>query len=215
MNTKDLVRRTGDVSSNSLYRTSGSPEGNESFPSLYREMTNWMQDWDNLLGDVFGPRWNWPGKAGTSVLPFVQATNTAIFNPAIDIREGNNEYTVTAELPGINPDDVEIYLQEGTLVLKGEKKFERENREEGYHRMERSYGSFRRAIRLPDNVDAERIDASFNNGLLTLTLPKLPEVKPETRRIPVKSQPTSTAQQAQLAQGPNQENQNGTTSKKK
>lgn len=198
MNTRDMVKHNGPVS-NPLNRVSSSSEEYPSFPRLYREMTNWMQDWDNLLGDLVGPRWNWPGKTGVSIAPLIQATNTAAFSPAVDIREGNDEYTITAELPGMHPDDVEIALQEGTLLLKGEKKFERENKGEGYHRMERSYGSFRRVIRLPDRVDAEHIEATFNNGLLTLTVPKLPELKPETRKIAIKTQPAGTESQSQLS----------------
>jgi len=183
MNSKDIVRQNGEVG-NTPGRYMGNSEEYPSFPSLYRDMTNWMPDWDNLLSGSFGPQTGWANKPGTSLPRLADATR---FYPAIDIRESDNGYTVVAELPGIDPKEVEITVQEGTLLLKGEKKFEQESKGEGYHRMERSYGSFRRGITLPKGVDVEHIDATFNNGLLTLNVPKLPESKPQARKIEIKS----------------------------
>jgi HSP20 family protein len=180
MNTRDIVRKNNE----SVAPLSKYGEDYPSFPTLYREMTRWMEDWDNLLGDFFGSRWTPQVRTGLSLSRLPEVTR---FNPAIDIREGDNNYTVTAELPGIDPKEVEITLQEGTLLIKGEKKLEQENKGEGYHKVERSYGSFMRSITLPKGVDIEHIDASFNNGLLTLSIPKLPEQKPEARKIEIKT----------------------------
>jgi len=200
MNTKDIVRRN-EGSQNALSRsTGGFMEDYPSFPSLYKDVTNWMQEWDSLLNNFVGPRWNW----GTQPITSANVrSNVGRFNPAIDIREGDQAYFVTAELPGIDPKEVEITVQENMLLIKGEKKFEHEDKGEGYHRMERTYGSFRRSINLPKGVDVEHIEASFNNGLLTLTLPRLPETKPEARRIEIKGpaqtdnkQETQTKQEA-------------------
>ncbi len=180
MNTKDIVRQNGETTSPIIKNTADYTDTFPSMPSLYREMTNWMQEWDNLLAGFFGPRWNWTTGPSTR-------TNGIRFTPAIDIREGDNGYVVTAELPGIAPKEVEITVQENTLLIKGEKKSESESKGEGYHRMERSYGSFRRAITLPKGIDVEHIDARFDNGVLTLTLPKLPEAKAQARKIEIKS----------------------------
>jgi len=179
MATKDIVRNNGETSS-TLDPYLG--ENYPSFPALYRDMNRWMQDWDNFLGYFMGPRWN---RLNVN-LP--KLSDTPRFTPAIDIRESDNAYAVTAELPGIDPKDVEITVQEGTLLIKGEKKFEQESKGEGYHRMERSYGSFRRAISLPKGVDLDHIDATFHNGLLNLTIPKLPELKPQARKVEIKTQ---------------------------
>jgi HSP20 family protein len=84
-------------------------------------------------------------------------------------------------------------------LIKGEKKFEQESKGEGYHRMERSYGSFRRAINLPKGVDLDHVDATFNNALLTLSIPKLSEMKPQARRIEIKS-PTAQVEEPQQPQ---------------
>lgn len=182
MNTKDIVRNSNETS-NTPGRYLGTTDEYPSIPNLYREMSRWMRDWDNLLGDVFSAPVNWQSRPGMTLARLSDAPR---FNPPIDIREGDNGYFITAELPGIDPKDVEITVQEGTLLIKGEKKFEQESKGEGYHRMERSYGSFRRVISLPKGVDFDHIDATFNNGLLTLTVPKLPELKPQTRKIEIK-----------------------------
>ena len=155
---RDLVRQNGE-STNSLGRVTGNTEEYPSFPNLYREMTNWMSDWDNLLGEFFGPRWNWQSRP---TLAFSTLSDATHFAPPVDIREGDNGYMVTAELPGIDPKEVEITVQEGTLLIKGEKKLEHEHKGEGYHRMERSYGSFRRAILLSKGrFDLDHIDADL------------------------------------------------------
>ncbi len=90
-----------------------------------------------------------------------------------------------AELPGVDPKDVEARVEEGTLYLKGERKFENEVKEENYHRIERSYGSFVRTFPLPSSVDPHKAKAEYKNGVLTLTLPKREEAKPKTIQISV------------------------------
>jgi HSP20 family protein len=178
MATKDIVRQNGETNT-ALNRFLG--DDYPSFPNLYREMTRRMEDWDSFLSDFAGAPWN---RLGVT-LP--KLSDTTRFTPAMDIREGDSAYTITAELPGIDPKDVEITIQEGMLLIKGEKKFEQDSKGEGYHRMERSYGSFRRAVNLPKGVDVEHIDATFTNGLLNLTIPKLPELKPQARKIEIKT----------------------------
>ena len=92
--------------------------------------------------------------------------------PAVDVRESDDEFVFTAELPGIAKEDVEITVDDGILTLKGERRFNEENEEKNYRRIERAYGTFSRSFTLPSAVDAEKIAASFADGLLTVTVPK-------------------------------------------
>lgn len=109
------------------------------------------------------------------------------WSPAVDIYETENELVLTAELPGVDEKDVEIKVEDNTLSLRGERKFEKETREENYHRIERAYGSFYRSFSLPNYVDQEKISAEYENGLLKVRMPKKPEVKPRKVKI-VKAQ---------------------------
>lgn len=105
------------------------------------------------------------------------------WSPAVDIYETENELVLTAELPGVDEKEVEIKVEDNTLSLKGERKFEKETREENYHRIERAYGSFSRSFSLPNYVDQDKISAEYENGLLKIHLPKKPEVKPRKVKI--------------------------------
>jgi HSP20 family protein len=103
--------------------------------------------------------------------------------PAVDIFENENELVLTAEIPGIDEKDVEIKIEDNTLTLKGERKFEKETKEENYHRIERSYGSFYRAFTLPNYVDTDKVQAQHENGVLKISMPKREEVRPRTVKI--------------------------------
>jgi HSP20 family protein len=105
--------------------------------------------------------------------------------PAFDIAESAEEIVVRAELPGMEIKDMDISLTDGLLTIKGEKKKEKEDKQEHYHRVERVYGSFSRSFSLPAEVRADAIDAKYRDGVLTVTLPKAEEVKP--KRIEVTS----------------------------
>ena len=105
--------------------------------------------------------------------------------PALDIAERNDAYVVNVEVPGIKPDDLEITLEDGVLTISGERRFEEETKEAQYHRVERSYGAFRRSITLPTRVMADAIDATFENGVLQVVVPKAEEAKP--KRIEVRT----------------------------
>ena len=104
--------------------------------------------------------------------------------PAFDISENDKEYKLTAELPGIDAKDLDITLSDGILTVKGEKKREKEDKGENYHRVERSYGSFQRSFHIPEKVKTEKVDATFKDGILKLTLEK--DEKSETKKITVK-----------------------------
>ena len=104
--------------------------------------------------------------------------------PAFDVTENESEYTINGELPGIDSKDLDISLLDGILTVKGEKKHEKEEKEENYHRIERSYGAFHRSFRLPENVKTDELDASYKDGVLKIALPKT-EVK-AAKKIEVK-----------------------------
>ena len=105
------------------------------------------------------------------------------FRPTVDIFEDEAAIKVTAELAGVKPDDVKIEVENNVLTLRGERKLEHEERAEGYHRVERSYGQFSRSFALPDTVDSEKIDAAFKDGVLKLTLPKRPAAQKKEIKV--------------------------------
>lgn len=105
------------------------------------------------------------------------------FNPAVDIFEEEDAIVLSAELPGMKAEDVHVHVENQVLTLSGERKLEREEQKEGYHRVERSYGTFTRSFTLPKHVDAESIEAKLEDGVLRLRLPK--RAPAERRRIEV------------------------------
>jgi HSP20 family protein len=105
--------------------------------------------------------------------------------PSIDVAETDDEVVVTAELPGVKQEDVDITVAEDVLTLKGTKKEEKEIKKENYHRIERSYGSFQRSVSLPAGVQANEAKATYKNGVLHVTIPKAEETKPKQIKIDV------------------------------
>jgi HSP20 family protein len=114
---------------------------------------------------------------------FGQTDQSRRWVPPVDLVEAEDHFVLKADLPGLTEDDVHIELQDGTLTLSGERKAEHEEREKGWYRIERSFGSFSRSLSLPDGVDPERIQASFSHGVLEVRIPKPEERKP--RRIAI------------------------------
>jgi HSP20 family protein len=106
--------------------------------------------------------------------------------PAVDVVEQDGAFLISAELPGLDEQDVEIKLNGRQLTIRGEKKDEREEKKKGYHLSERRYGSFERRFTLPESADAEAIEAKFAKGVLTLKVPKKPEAQAAERKIEVK-----------------------------
>ena len=106
--------------------------------------------------------------------------------PPVDIfQNGNKEVVIKAELPDMKREDIDITVDNGTLTLKGEKKFSNEAKEEQFHRIERRYGAFTRAFSLPDTVDATKVAADYKDGVLTITLPLREEAKPRQIKVEV------------------------------
>lgn len=131
------------------------------FPRLEHEMENMME---KFFGDG-------------------GARGIAQFAPSLNISESDQEYSVTAELPGLKPDEVNVEIREGSLCISGVKQSETEEKGKTYHRMERSHGEFRRVVQLPSAVEEEKVEAKFENGVLTVTLPKCKEAKPKSIKV--------------------------------
>jgi len=108
------------------------------------------------------------------------------FNPQVDNSETDKEYIVSAELPGLEKNDVQVSLSHHTLTISGDKKNEKRDKGKYYYRVERSYGFFNRSIPLPDDVDEDKIEAAFKNGVLTINLPKTAEGVSQQKRINIK-----------------------------
>jgi len=105
--------------------------------------------------------------------------------PPVDIKETENELIFVADVPGIDMKDIDVRMENGTLTMRGERKFERGGDEGGWHRVERSYGTFERVFTVPETVDADHVKADYKNGTLTITLPKKEIAKPRQIKVQV------------------------------
>jgi HSP20 family protein len=115
-----------------------------------------------------------------------QAFSKNAWVPALDIRETEDRYEVTVDLPGMSSQQVEVTFEDGMLAIRGNREFHRDEEQGQFHRIERSYGSFARSVRLPHTADAAKIQASFDAGVLTVDVPKRDEAKPRTIEVKVK-----------------------------
>ncbi|KPK78757.1 MAG: molecular chaperone [candidate division Zixibacteria bacterium SM23_73] len=111
------------------------------------------------------------------------------WTPSIDIYETEHALILSAEVPGIEENDIEIKIEDNTLTLHGERKFNKETKEENYHRIERAYGSFHRSFTLPNYIDQDKIKAEHENGILKITMPKKKELKPRKVNVLKASKP--------------------------
>ena len=134
---------------------------------------NLKQDMDRLFDRLAASKWD-------------DFPTLGDWSPSMDISETKDSLVAKVEVPGMEQKDIQISLQENLLTIKGEKRQEKEEKEEHYHRIERSYGAFTRSLRLPVAVDASKVTAAVKNGVLTVTLPKTPAAKGTT--IPVKAE---------------------------
>jgi HSP20 family protein len=116
---------------------------------------------------------------------FSDQTSTRPWAPSVDIFETDNELVLKADVPGVDEKEIDIRIENGTLLLKGERKFERDEKNKGFHRLERSYGSFVRYFTVPETVDTDNVKADFKQGVLTVVLPKKEIAKPKAIKVQV------------------------------
>ena len=109
--------------------------------------------------------------------------STTAWNPSVDIFENDNDVVVKAELPGMDPKDIDVRLENNVLMLKGERRFEKETKEENYHRIEREYGTFTRSFAMPAAINGDKVTAEYKDGVLKIVLPKKEEIKPKPIKI--------------------------------
>ena len=147
------------------------------------------REMDRLFDDFLGGFPASPfAKPGSGLEPFAPLGRFfGATAPAVDLVEKEKAFELSAELPGMGEEDIDVTLSNDMLTIKGEKKEEHEEKEEGRYLSERRYGSFERAFRLPDGVDCDKIDAQFDKGILTFTLPKTKEAQKRSRKIAVKA----------------------------
>ena len=140
--------------------------------SVHDEMERMLRQ---ALGSAAGVRRGDDGAASTA----------GAWGPALDVEESEDGYTVHVELPGVAPEDVEVSLEDDVLTVRGERRFYGDREAEGFRRIERRFGRFHRAVRLPDRVATDRVSATHRDGVLTVVVPKAEEAKP--RRIEVRA----------------------------
>ena len=146
----------------------GRGAGNDMFSNLQREIDRVFQDF---------------GRGG---MPGLGEFGKSAMAMKVNVAEQDGAVEVTAELPGCAPEDIDVQLKDGVLTIKGEKKVEKDEKEKDYHVMERSYGMFERSFTLPAEVDGSKVEASFDKGVLKVTLPKLPQEQSKSQKIAVK-----------------------------
>jgi HSP20 family protein len=138
-------------------------------------VSEFKREIDTLFDNFFGAKW-----------PLAFSAESKGFVPAFDVRETEDDLLVSAELPGVEASDIEVNLVGSVLVIKGEKKEEKEEKGENRHTVERTYGSFTRSVTIPCDVIQDKIEANFRNGVLELKLPKAQHEKKTARKIEVK-----------------------------
>jgi HSP20 family protein len=154
----------------------------------YREFTTLQDRLNRLFQNSFGDNQD--------------TLSTSNFNPAVDVYEDEHNVSLKIEVPGIDEKDLDIRVENNTLTVHGERKFEKEEKEENFRRVERQYGSFTRSFTLPQTVDAENVSANYDKGVLKISLPKKAEAKPKQIKVNVGSAtlegkgPKSTGQAA-------------------
>jgi len=155
---------------------------------LWRPLEKLRQQVDHLFDDFNRSPVPSPfGRGLFDVEPFWRRELIGHGMPAVDIAEKDKSYEITAELPGMDQKDIEIKLSNGSLIIRGEKQADKEEKTKGYHLSERHYGAFERAFNLPKGIDADKIDARFSKGVLSISLPKKAEAMKADKVVPIKN----------------------------
>ncbi len=147
----------------------------------FREFVTLQDRMNRLFRDSYGPE----GRE--------EALTTTTFAPPVDVYEDEHNVTLKIEVPGIEEKDIDVRIENNTLTVHGERKFEKEEKEENFRRVERQYGSFTRTFTLPNTIDAEKVQADYDKGVLKIQLAKKAEAKPKQIKVNVGSQKTLEA----------------------
>jgi HSP20 family protein len=147
----------------------------------FRELTQLQERMDRLFRDNVGY------SGGRE-----EALEQGSFIPPVDVYEDEHNITLKLEVPGIDQKDLDIRIENNTLTVRGERKLEKEEKQENFHRVERRYGSFVRTFQLPNTIDAEKVNANYENGVLKITLAKKAEAKPKQIQVNVTGGPQKT-----------------------
>jgi HSP20 family protein len=145
------------------------------------KLTKWdpFREMENVV-DLYNRALSWPRRGSQEVMA------PGDWAPRVDIAETDKEFSIKAEIPEVKKEDVKVSVDNGVLTIKGERKQEKEEKNKKFHRIERFYGSFTRSFTLPDNVDESKIEASFKDGVLNLSIPKTAETKPKAIDVKIK-----------------------------
>ena len=134
---------------------------------------NVFDDMDTMIHSFFNTDWNFPVR------------DTRNWSPAVDVKETDNSFVLTTDIPGLTKKDIKVNVANGKLSISGERTYETDQENDNYHYRERRFGTFDRSFKLPDTVDEEKISASFKNGILIVALPKHANILPKEREIKV------------------------------
>jgi HSP20 family protein len=155
-------------------------------PAEWRPFEGLRREVDRLFEDFQLGAWRSPfGRGAFDIQPFWRGDLWSR-TPVVDFVDKENAYELSAELPGMDENSIDVKFSDGTLTIKGEKRDEREEKKKNFYLAERRYGLFQRSFSVPEGVDANRIEANFKNGVMTVTLPKTPQARQNEKRIPVR-----------------------------
>lgn len=157
-------------------------------PQSWRPFEHLHREIDRLFDDFGRGFWANPFRRSLFDLePFGGREMSFAAAPAVDIVEKDSGYEITADLPGMDEKNIEVKVSDGSLTIKGEKKEEKEEKKKDFYLQERRFGSFERTFGVPEGVDADKIEAAFKKGVLTITLPKKPEAQKPVKKIDIKA----------------------------
>ncbi len=155
-------------------------------PQVWQPFESLRQEVDRLFDDFGRGFWRPFGRSFFTE-PVFKREITSLTMPAVDVVESDKAFELTAELPGMDEKNIEVKVVNGSLTIKGEKQEEKEEKKKDYYLRERNFGSFERSFAIPDGVEADKIEAGFKKGVLTITLPKKPEAQKPAKKIEVKA----------------------------
>ncbi len=147
------------------------------FPTRHPALNNLHREFDRMFDEL---RERFPALSGDD-----ESDGNGFLVPKLDVKEADNEIVISAELPGVEEADIDVTAEDNVVTLTAEKKTDHDEREDGYRLVERSYGKFARAIPLSFEIDAEKVNADFKNGVLSIAIQKPPEAESKAQRIPL------------------------------